>query len=94
MEVLLLIWLGTLVIVSIVALIILHEIKTYCKKIRKNLDVNTEYLKEVITNTFESSLGLDLSAIINQKGEDVTDGECLDEIVEYLKGHNLYHEGT
>lgn len=37
-------------------------------------------------------LKIELSDIINQDGDDVTDGECIDQIVEYLKSKNLYNE--
>ena len=37
-------------------------------------------------------LATDISAIINEDGDDVSDGECVDQIVEYLKSKNLYIE--
>lgn len=35
-------------------------------------------------------IGYDLSEIINQNGEEFSDGEILDQIIEYLKKYNLY----
>lgn len=37
-------------------------------------------------------IGKELSRIINQDGDDRTDGECIDEIVAYLRKNNLYTE--
>ena len=36
------------------------------------------------------SLGLQLSELINQDGDDKSDGEVIDEIVELLKTYKLY----
>jgi len=37
-------------------------------------------------------LGRKISEIINQDADDVTDGECIDQIIEYLRKNNLYIE--
>lgn len=36
------------------------------------------------------TLGMKISEIINQDGDDKSDGEVVDEIVELLKSYNLY----
>lgn len=35
-------------------------------------------------------LGQELSDIINQDGDEKTDGQCLDEVMELLSNYNLY----
>ena len=37
-------------------------------------------------------LGEKLSAIVNQDGDEKTDGECIDEIIELLKKKKIYTE--
>jgi len=55
-------------------------------------DTNEDKLQVSEANIQE--MGYVLSEIINQSGEDLTDGECLDEVIAYLKRHNLFHEST
>ena len=38
------------------------------------------------------NIGRDLSNIINLDGDDLSDGECIDIIVQYLKDKGLYVE--
>ena len=63
--------------------------------------MNTEYRKEMIDlmsdNTASvviekmlDNIGRDLSDIINQDGDNLSDGECIDMIVQYLKDKGLY----
>ena len=63
--------------------------------------MNTEYRKEMIDLMSDNTasiviekmlddIGRDLSDIINLDGDDFTDGECLDMILEYLKNKGLY----
>lgn len=35
-------------------------------------------------------LGIELSEIINQDGDEKTDGKCLDEVIDKLKEYGLY----
>jgi hypothetical protein len=37
-------------------------------------------------------LGEKISAIVNQDGDEKTDGECIDEIIELLKKKKIYME--
>ena len=37
-------------------------------------------------------IGKDLSEIINQDGDDISDGEVVDQIIDYLKSKNIYTE--
>lgn len=63
--------------------------------------MNTEYKKEmvdlmsdktasVVIEKMLDDIGKDLSDIINLDGDDLSDGECLDMIVQYLKNKGLY----
>ena len=63
--------------------------------------MNTEYRKEMIDlmsdNTASvviekmlDNIGGDLSDIINQDEDNLSDGECIDMIVQYLKDKGLY----
>ena len=63
--------------------------------------MNTEYRKEMIDlmsdNTASiviekmlDNIGKDLSNIINLDGDNLSDGECVDMIVQYLKDKGLY----
>lgn len=63
--------------------------------------MNTEYKKEmvdlmsdktasVVIEKMLDDIGRDLSDIINLDGDDFSDGECLDMIVQYLKNKGLY----
>jgi hypothetical protein len=47
-----------------------------------------------VAKATNEELGYVLSEIINRSGDDLTDGECLDQVISYLKRHDLYHEGT
>ena len=63
--------------------------------------MNTEYKKEmvdlmsdktasVVIEKMLDDIGKDLSDIINQDGDNLSDGECVDMIVQYLKDKGLY----
>lgn len=39
---------------------------------------------------YYKKFGEELSEIINQDGDEFTDGECIDQIIEYLQANNLY----
>ena len=63
--------------------------------------MNTEYKKEmvdlmsdktasVVIEKMLDDIGKDLSDIINQDGDNLSDGECVDMIVQYLKEKGLY----
>ena len=43
-------------------------------------------------NPIIKAIGIDISNIINQDGDIITDGQCIDLIVEYLKKLNIYYE--
>ena len=53
---------------------------TYWRKIRNNL----------ASLTTVQGLGKQISNIINQDGDEYTDGEVIDQIVDLLRLHNLY----
>lgn len=63
--------------------------------------MNTEYKKEmvdlmadntasVVIEKMLDDIGRDLSDIINLDGDNLSDGECVDMIVQYLKKKGLY----
>ena len=63
--------------------------------------MNLIEIKEVINNFSDSTaltiitdyvdkMGRDISNIINQDVDDVTDGEVIDQIVAYLKNKDIY----
>ena len=63
--------------------------------------MNTEYRKEMIDLMSDNTasiviekmlddIGRDLSDIINLDGDNLSDGECVDMIVQYLKDKGLY----
>lgn len=65
--------------------------------------MNREYKKEILDymsdNTAAATIeimldniGRDLSNIINLDGDNLSDGECIDMIVQYLKDKGLYVE--
>lgn len=50
-----------------------------------------ESIKEVPDNVFTvEDLGIEISEIINQDGDDKTDGQCIDEIINLLDKYGLY----
>lgn len=59
-----------------------------------------KYLEKNKSNVFVQAtvkpvlelVGEDLSKIINQDGDDVTDGEVLDEVIKYLQELKIYKE--
>ena len=62
---------------------------------RKGLTKNIENQTEAVELTVEhclNDLGEKLSEIINQDGDEKTDAEVIDEIVEFLKEWELYKE--
>ena len=63
--------------------------------------MNTEYKKEmvdlmadntasVVIEKMLDDIGRDLSDIINLDGDNLSDGECVDMIIQYLKEKGLY----
>lgn len=83
-----------LAIVLIAALLLVtwylkSEIKSYAFYIMGSNDEKIEVAK-----AGNAEIGYVLSEIINQNGDHLTDGECLDQVISYLKRHDLYHEGT
>ena len=44
----------------------------------------------VVIEKMLDDIGRDLSDIINQDGDNLSDGECIDMIVQYLKEKGLY----
>ena len=75
----------------------------FCPKIKitdGSNDYQTKWLDltpdciEAVTDKLQvlknSMLGVQLSEIINQDGDEKTDGQCLDEIIAVLEKHNLY----
>lgn len=49
-----------------------------------------EMESEVTGQYTEKMLGEEISGIINQDGEEKTDGQCIDEIINLLDKHGLY----
>ena len=47
-------------------------------------------MSKLAFNTYTNEFGEDLSEIINQDGDDKTDGKVIDQIVEYLKELGIY----
>ena len=63
-------------------------IETTYPEFTTHIGYNLMILKEDLQK--EKKIGDDISMIINQSGEESTDGEILDQITEYLKNKNLY----
>ena len=64
----------------------MSKLNRYLEKNKSNVFVQAT-VKPVL-----ELVGEDLSKIINQDGDDVTDGEVLDEIIKYLQELNIYKE--
>jgi hypothetical protein len=56
----------------------------------KQIDLMADNTASVVIEKMLDDLGKDLSDIINQDGDDLSDGECIDMIVQYLKDKGLY----
>jgi hypothetical protein len=64
----------------------MSKLNRYLEKNKSNVFVQAT-VKPVL-----ELVGEDLSKIINQDGDDVTDGEVLDEVIKYLQELNIYKE--
>lgn len=60
-----------------------HESGIYVKKIREVCEDESDI--PTVNN-----LGIQISEVINQDGDDKTDGECIDEIINLLNAYGLY----
>ena len=56
------------------------------------LDLMSDNTAAVTIEIMLDNIGNDLSIIINQDGDNLSDGECVDMIVQYLKDKGLYVE--
>lgn len=54
------------------------------------LDLMSDNTAAAVIEEMLDNIGRDLSNIINLDGNDLSDGECIDIIVEYLKSKGLY----
>ena len=63
--------------------------KEYKKEIIDSLSDNTA---SVVIEEMLNNIGRDLSNIINLDGDEFSDGECLEQIIDYLKDRGLYTE--
>src|ERR1700727_251509 len=59
---------------------------------RRIWDVTQNHIKTDKIIYLIEEVGKAISKIINQDGEQKTDGQCLDEVIEYLRNNNLYTE--
>ena len=57
---------------------------------KEQIDLMADNTASVVIEKMLDDLGKDLSNIINQDGDDLSDGECMDMIVQYLKEKGLY----
>ena len=64
----------------------MSKLNRYLEKNKSNVFVQAT-VKPVL-----ELVGEDLSKIINQDGDDATDGEVLDEVIKYLQELNIYKE--
>ena len=61
------------------------------KEYRKEMiDLMSDNTASVVIEKMLDNIGKDLSNIINQDGDNLSDGECVDMIVQYLKDKGLY----
>jgi hypothetical protein len=60
----------------------------FCNNCENNVDIYDDDDAEPTAKM----LGNRLSNIINRDGDEVTDGEVIDQIVEYLKSKDIYNE--
>lgn len=61
----------------------------YKKEIIDSLSDNTA---SVVIEEMLDNIGKDLSDIINLDGDEFSDSECLEQIIDYLKERGLYTE--
>ncbi len=57
---------------------------------KEQIDLMADNTASVVIEKMLDDLGKDLSDIINQDGDNLSDGECIDMIVQYLKEKGLY----
>jgi hypothetical protein len=57
---------------------------------KEQIDLMADNTASVVIEKMLDDLGRDLSDIINQDGDNLSDGECIDMIVQYLKEKGLY----
>ena len=57
---------------------------------KEQMDLMADNTASVVIEKMLDDLGKDLSDIINQDGDNLSDGECIDMIVQYLKEKGLY----
>jgi len=57
---------------------------------KEQMDLMADNTASVVIEKMLDNLGRDLSDIINQDGDNLSDGECIDMIVQYLKEKGLY----
>jgi hypothetical protein len=58
----------------------------------KQIDLMSDNTASVVIEKMLDDIGRDLSDIINLDGDNLSDGECVDMIVQYLKDMGLYVE--
>jgi hypothetical protein len=56
----------------------------------KQIDLMADNTASVVIEKMLDDIGRDLSNIINLDGDNLSDGECIDMIVQYLKEKGLY----
>jgi hypothetical protein len=57
---------------------------------KEKIDLMADNTASVVIEKMLDDIGRDLSDIINQDGDNLSDGECIDMIVQYLKEKGLY----
>ena len=57
---------------------------------KEQMDLMADNTASVVIEKMLDDIGKDLSDIINQDGDNLSDGECIDMIVQYLKEKGLY----
>jgi hypothetical protein len=57
---------------------------------KEQIDLMADNTASVVIEKMLDDIGRDLSDIINQDGDNLSDGECIDMIVQYLKEKGLY----
>ena len=61
------------------------------KEYRKEMiDLMSDNTASIVIEKMLDDIGKDLSDIINQDGDNLSDGKCIDMIVQYLKDKGLY----
>jgi hypothetical protein len=68
-----------------------EKLEHFCNNCEDNVIIYNDDEEHELT---VKRLGSRLSAIINRDGDEVTDGEVIDQIVEYLKSKDIYNEKT